>query len=163
MLSKKGIDKSSMKKLFKLTQDGIDELKAELDALIGQRHAVAERIKAARELGDLSENAEYQTAREEQDRLETRISELENVIKNVKVIRKPKASDSVTLGSTVKLKSAGGKEKEFQVVGTWEADPLAGKISDESPIGTVLMGKKVGDKVVIHNSPDTAYKITFIS
>ena len=148
MLSKKGIDKSSMKKLFKLTQDGIDELKAELDALIGQRHAVAERIKAARE---------------EQDRLETRISELENVIKNVKVIRKPKASDSVTLGSTVKLKSAGGKEKEFQVVGTWEADPLAGKISDESPIGTVLMGKKVGDKVVIHNSPDTAYKITFIS
>lgn len=152
-----------MKKLFNLTADGISELKSELDELIAQRVAIAERIKQARELGDLSENAEYQSAREEQDRLESRISELEHVLQNSKVIRKPKPNGQVVLGSTVKLKSASGKATEFQVVGTMEADPLRGKISDESPIGQELMGKKVGDKVTIANSPATAYKITHIS
>ena len=101
-------------------------------------------------------------AREDQDRLETRISELEHILQNLKVIKKPKTDGHVRLGSTVKLKSATGQAKEFQVVGTMEADPLSGKISDESPIGEALLGKAVGDKVVIHNSPDTTYKIASI-
>lgn len=152
-----------MKKLYKLTQAGADELKDEHASLVAQRPAVAERIKQARELGDLSENAEYQTAREEQDRLETRISEVEHILQSLKIIKAPKNDGSVRLGSKVKLKGIDGKAKEFQVVGTIEADPLKGKISDESPIGKELMGKKVGDKVVLHNSTDHIFKITSIS
>lgn len=152
-----------MKKLFNLTQAGVNELKKELDDLIAQRLDIAERIKQARELGDLSENAEYQSAREEQDRLEAKISELEHVLQNSKLIRKPKANGHVVLGSVVKLKSPSGKAAQFQVVGTMEADPLNGKISDESPIGVELMGKQVGDKVTIATSEATTYKITSIS
>lgn len=153
-----------MKKLFNLTQDGLDELKRELEHLLGQRHIIADRIKQARELGDLAENAEYQTAREEQDRLESRIGELEHVVQNSKLIKKPKGNGHVKLGSTVKLKSTDGKATEFQVVGTMEADPTSGKISDESPIGIVLLNKKVGDQVEIKTSTEqTTYKITDIS
>ena len=152
-----------MKKLFNLTQDGLSELQKELKHLLDQRHTIADRIKQARQLGDLSENAEYQTAREEQDRLESRIGELEHVVHNSKLIKKPKANGQVKLGSTVKLKSASGKSVEFQVVGTMEADPLSGKISDESPIGKVLLNRKVGDKVEIKGSGATTYKITSIS
>ena len=143
-----------MKKLFKLTQDGIDELKKELDALIAERPEVTERIRSARELGDLSENAEYASARAEQERNENRIAEVEHILKNVEVISAPKAGGKVHLGSTVTLKG-NGKEKKFQVVGTVEADPLSGKISDESPIGKVLLGKKVGDEVEIVTPAET--------
>lgn len=148
-----------MKKLFHLTQAGMDELKQELAELLKHRVIIAERIKQARELGDLSENAEYQTAREEQDRLEARIGELEHVLQNTQIIKKPKTDGQVRLGSTVTLKD-GGKPKKFQVVGTMEADPLNGKLSDESPIGTALLGKKVGDKVKINS---TSFKIIEIS
>jgi transcription elongation factor GreA len=137
-----------IKKTFNLTQEGLSELKAELQTLLAQRPHVAERIKHARELGDLSENAEYQTAREEQDRLEARISEVEHVLQNSQLIKKPKNDGHVRLGSTVKLKD-GGKPINYQVVGTLEADPAAGKISDESPIGKALLGKQVGDKLEI--------------
>jgi transcription elongation factor GreA len=153
-----------MKKLYRLTQAGADELKDELKGLVGQRKGLAERIKSARELGDLSENAEYQTAREDQDRLETRVSELTHILQNVQLIKKPSGNGSVKLGSTVKLKSPDGKAKDFQVVGTMEADPLSGKISDESPIGKLLIGKKVGDKAEIKLGRDmVAYKIASIS
>lgn len=152
-----------MKKMYRLTQEGVNELKAEHSELVDMRAEVAERIKQARELGDLSENAEYQSAREEQDRLETRISEVEQVLRNIRIIKKPKSHTSVTLGSTVKLKAHGGKSQQFQVVGTMEADPGNGKISDESPIGKQLMGKKVGDSVLLRNSPSTTYNITSIS
>ncbi|PJE65621.1 transcription elongation factor GreA [Candidatus Saccharibacteria bacterium CG10_big_fil_rev_8_21_14_0_10_47_8] len=148
-----------MKKLFHLTQAGIDELKTEHESLLAERGPVAERIKSARELGDLSENAEYQTAREEQDRLEVRISEVEHIIQNAQVIKKPKGDNKVQLGSSVKLKSSGAT-KVFQVVGTIEADPLHGKVSDESPIGQALLGKKEGETVTIK---DTVYKIADIS
>ncbi len=148
-----------MKKLFHLTQAGIDELKTEHTALVAERGPVAERIKSARELGDLSENAEYQTAREEQDRLEARISEVEHILQNAQVIKKPRGDNKVQLGSSVKLKG-GGTTKVFQVVGTIEADPLHGKVSDESPIGQALLGKKEGDSVKIK---DTTYKIADIS
>lgn len=151
-----------MKKMFALTPDGVSELKKELDDLISQRLIIADRIKQARELGDLSENAEYQSAREEQDRLEARISEMEHVLQNSQVIKKGKATGLVSLGSSVRLKGDKGA-KEFKVVGTMEADPLSGKISDESPIGQELLGKKVGDKVTIANSPPATYKITSIS
>jgi transcription elongation factor GreA len=152
-----------MKKQFRLTQEGVDELEQEHTELVAQRAEVAERIKQARELGDLSENAEYQSAREEQDRLEARISEVKQVLSNVQIIKKPKNHNSVTLGSTVSLKSDSGKAQKFQVVGTMEADPLSGKISDESPLGKQLIGKKVGDSVLVKNSPSVNYKVISIS
>lgn len=151
-----------MKKLFRLTQAGVNELKAELEVLIAKRAGIADAIKTARELGDLAENAEYQSARAEQDRNETRVADIENILQNVEIIKKPRGDSKVQLGSAVKLKSA-GKTKEFQVVGTVEADPLSGKISDESPIGQALLGKKVGDTVEIATPTDTStYKIISI-
>lgn len=152
-----------MKKQFRLTQSGVDELQAELDTLIAKRPAIAEAIKIARELGDLAENAEYQSARAEQDRTETRISEVENILLNAEIIKKPRADNKVQLGSVVKLKGSTGKTKEFQVVGTVEADPLSGKISDESPIGQALIGKQVGESVEIKTPTDTStYKVASI-
>jgi transcription elongation factor GreA len=151
-----------MNKKFNLTQAGIDELQRELDELIAQRGPVAEKIKTAREFGDLAENAEYQTARQEQEKLEARIVEVEHILQNVAVIEKPKGDSKVQLGSTVTLKN--GATKTFQVVGTVEADPLNGKISDESPIGQALLGKKLGDSVEIKTPAETtSYKITEIA
>lgn len=152
-----------MNKAFLLTKDGVAELEAEVASLIAERAPVADRIKTARELGDLSENAEYQTAREEHDKLEGRISEIEHILRNVQLITKPKSGGKVQIGSTVKLKGE-GNTKEFQVVGTVEADPLRGKISDESPIGKALLGKKLGESVDIVTPVETAtYKITEIN
>lgn len=151
-----------MKKLFRLTQSGIDELQTELDTLIAKRAGIADEIKTAREQGDLAENAEYQAARADQEKNEARISELEGILTSVEVIGKPKGG-KVQLGSTVKLKG-NSKAKEFQVVGTVEADPLNAKISDESPIGKALMGKKVGDDVeIVTPAETTTYKIVEIS
>jgi transcription elongation factor GreA len=152
-----------IKKTYRLTQEGVDELKTEFSSLVAQRPQVADRIKHARELGDLSENAEYQTAREEQDRLETRISELDHVLQNAQIIKKPKSDGQVRLGSSVKLKD-GGKALQYQIVGTIEANPAAGKVSDESPIGKALLGKKVGDKTEIKTPVGNhAYKIIEIN
>ncbi|MEO5627877.1 MAG: transcription elongation factor GreA [Candidatus Saccharimonadales bacterium] len=151
-----------MKKSFHLTAEGIAELQTEVAELIAQRGPVAERIKAAREFGDLAENAEYTSARQEQERVENRIGEIEHILLNSEVIKKPKG-DKVQLGCKVSLKSD-GKAKEFQVVGTVEADPLNGKISDESPIGQALLGKKVGDQVEIKTPAEThTYKVVAIS
>lgn len=147
-----------MKKQFYLTKEGIDELKSELEELTNQRGPIAERIKTAREFGDLSENAEYSAARQEQERVESRIAEIEHILLNVELITKPKGDSKVQLGSTVTLKD--GETKTFQVVGTVEADPMNGKISDESPIGKALMGKKVGDEVEINGH---RYKVAEIS
>lgn len=151
-------------KAFRLTKEGIAELQSELDALIAERSEVANRIKTAREFGDLAENAEYQTARQEQEKNEARISEIEHILANVEVIKAPKSGSKVQLGSKVALAGKDGKTKEFQVVGTVEADPLEGKISDESPIGQALIGKKVGDEVEIKTPAETTtFKITEIS
>jgi len=153
-----------MKKQFHLTQAGVNELKAELEELVGLRAQIADRIKTAREFGDLSENMEYSAARQDQERNEARISEIEHILANVQVITTPKSDSKVVLGSTVKLKSPDGKTKEFQVVGTVEADPLNGKISDESPIGQALLGKKEGQEVEIKTPADTTtYTIDDIS
>jgi transcription elongation factor GreA len=152
-----------MKKLFHLTEEGVAELKAELAELIAERANVAERIKTAREFGDLAENAEYQVARQEQEKNEARIAEIEHIVGNVEIIKAGGGASKVRLGSKVKLE-AGGKAKEFQVVGTVEADPLEGKISDESPIGKALMGRKLGEEVEIKTPVETAtYKIASIA
>lgn len=103
-----------MKKQFKLTQEGIDELIAERDDLVSQRGSITEAIKSARELGDLAENAEYASARADQERTESRIAEIEHILKNVEVIKAPKSSSKVKLGSRVTLKADGGKTKQFQ-------------------------------------------------
>lgn len=152
-----------MKKMYHLTQSGVEELKKEHEALVSQRVIIAERIKQARELGDLSENAEYQTAREEQDRLESRIGEVEHVLQNLQIIKKPRSDGLVRLGSIVKLKHS-DQSPQFQIVGTMEADPLNGKVSDESPIGKALLGKKQGDKVEITAGAQAkTYRIESIS
>ncbi|HSX46720.1 MAG TPA: transcription elongation factor GreA [Patescibacteria group bacterium] len=150
-----------MKKSFLLTKEGVAELEAERVALVAERGPVAERIKTAREFGDLAENAEYQSARQEQEKLENRIAELDHILQNVEIISKPKAGTMVQIGSMVTLKNH--DTKKFQVVGTVEADPLNGKISDESPIGQALLGKKVGDSVEIATPSDTnTYKVVAI-
>lgn len=153
-----------MNKQFRLTKDGIAELETELKALIAERSAVADRIKTAREFGDLAENAEYQSARQEQEKNESRIAEIEHILQNAAVINTPTNDSAVELGNNVKLESKNGKTKEFQVVGTVEADPLNGKISDESPIGKALLGKKVGDEIEIKTPAETTvYRIARIS
>ena len=136
-----------MKKLFQLTEDGRKDLEAELDELKGRRGAIADKIAEARDYGDLSENAEYDAAREEQGLVESRIAEIEDVLLNAEIITTPKG-DSIHLGSKVELKM--GKTKvAYHIVGPVEANPLEGRISNESPIGVALMGKKVGDKATI--------------
>ncbi len=152
-----------MKKQFHLTKEGVAELQTEHKGLLEQRGPIAERIKTAREFGDLAENAEYTSARQEQEIVEGRIAEIEHILQNVEIITKPRGDSKVQLGSTVKLKGHGAV-KNFQVVGTVEADPLNGKISDESPIGQALLGKQEGDLVEIKaNSEIAAYKIVDIS
>ena len=155
-----------MKKQFYLTQEGIDEFRNELNGLVARRTEVAESIKNAREQGDLSENAEYHAAKDEQQTMESRITEIEYILANVEVISKPKGkSNKVHLGSEVELKNPStGKNKVFTVVGTVEADPLSGKISDESPIGKALLGKSIGEQVEIVTPAETInYKVVKIS
>lgn len=153
-----------MKKQFHLTREGVKELEQELKELVALRGPIAERIRTAREFGDLAENAEYTSAREEQNKTEGRIAEIENILQNVDIIKESKhSSTQVRLGSSVTLKS-NGKTKQFKVVGTVEADPLEGKISDESPIGKALLGKKLGDDVEIKTPAETVtYKIESIA
>lgn len=143
-----------VKKTFRLTKEGIAEMQNELKLALAQRTEIAESIRVAREFGDLSENTEYQSARAAQERNDSRIAELEHVLANVEEIKAPKAGGKVQLGTKVTLKGTKG-EKVFQVVGTVEADPLNGKISDESPIGQALLGKKQGDEVEIKTPAET--------
>ena len=136
-----------MKKKYKITLNGKKELESELKELIGRRSHIADKISEARDFGDLSENAEYDVAREEQGLIETRIAEIEDIITNADIIKNSDSS-KITLGSEVELK-VGKKHVTYTIVGPVEADPLEGKISNESPIGIALMGKKAGDKVDI--------------
>jgi transcription elongation factor GreA len=153
-----------IRKMFRLTKDGVQELNEELTKLMQERSQIAERIKSAREFGDLTENAEYQSARQEQDKNEARISEIEHILQNLVIIESPRSGNKVQLGSVVKLKGNTNVAKEFRVVGTVEANPLDGKISDESPIGKALLGKTVGEEVEIKTPVETAtYKITNIT
>lgn len=150
-----------MKKAYQLTEAGRKELEAELIELKGRRGEIADKIAEARDYGDLTENAEYDSAREEQGLVETRIAEIEDILMNAEEIKVGK-SNAVHLGSTVHIKS-GNKKFTYTVVGSVEANPAEGKISDESPIGSALIGKKVGDKVTITTPKgDTAYTVDSI-
>lgn len=151
-----------MKKLYQITDEGKAELEAELAELKGRRGAIADKIAEARDYGDLSENAEYDAAREEQGLVESRIAEIEDILLNAELIKAGKSS-KVSLGNKVELKM-GKKTVIYTVVGPVEADPLEGKISNESPIGVALMGKKVGDSVTITTPKgEVVYEIVSIS
>ncbi|MFA6524662.1 MAG: transcription elongation factor GreA [Patescibacteria group bacterium] len=132
-----------------ITKEGLERLKLELQTLkTTKRKQIAERIREAKELGDLSENAEYTEAKEEQAFAEGKIIELEHVIKNCQVIESGKLSDSVVVGSKIKI-SSDNLESVYTIVGSNEADPSNGRISNESPIGKAFLGKKVGDIVEV--------------
>ncbi len=151
-----------MKKAYQITEDGRAALEQELDELKGRRGDIAEKIAAARDFGDLSENAEYDAAREEQGLVETRIAEIEDILQNASIIQAT-AGSTVGLGSRVELKT-GDKTVVYSLVGPVEADPLSGKISNESPIGLQLMGKSVGDQVTISTPKgDTTYEIVSLA
>jgi len=147
-----------MNKVYQITESGQRELERELEELKSRRGEIADKIAAARDFGDLSENAEYDAAREAQGLLETRITEIETILQNASIIQTGNSS-TVVLGSTVELE-ANGKAVTYTVVGPVEADPLEGKVSNESPIGQALMGKAVGDTVTI-NTPkgELAYTV----
>lgn len=133
-----------IKKSVDLTAEGKKELERELEELIAERPVIAEKIATARSFGDLSENEEYSSARNEQKMAESRILEIQEILKNAKVIRGGK-KDKVALGATVVL-DFGGKKMEYTLVGPTEANPLEGKISNESPIGKALMEKNAGEE-----------------
>ncbi|MBR2641113.1 transcription elongation factor GreA [Candidatus Saccharibacteria bacterium] len=126
-----------------LTAEGKKELEKELDELIKGRPAIAERIATARAFGDLSENEEYSSARNEQKMAEGRILEIQEILKNSKIIRGGKRS-KVDLGAVVSI-DLGGRKLTYTLVGATEANPLDGKISNESPIGKALLGHKAGE------------------
>ena len=132
-----------------LTEEKLKALEAELDMLkTEKRKEILEALEFAKSLGDLSENAEYHLAREEQGKLEERIANIENLLRNATVVKKHH-SGTVEVGATVTVQREGSKEKQtFAVVGSEEADVLAGKISNNSPLGQALLGKKKGDKAV---------------
>ena len=134
-----------IKKSISLTAEGKKELEKELDELIKGRPAIAERIATARAFGDLSENEEYSSARNEQKIAEGRILEIQDILKNAKIIKGGK-KNAVALGATVVL-DMGGREVTYSLVGATEANPLEGKISDASPIGKAVLGHKIGDEV----------------
>ena len=134
-----------------LTIEALKELEAELEQLVvvGRKEA-AEKIKTAKSFGDLSENSEYDEAMNDQAKLEARISEIEYILKNAKVLDvETFSNENVHIGSIVKIVDKKKKEFTYSIVGFAEADPAAGKISGESPVGKALIGHKVGDKVTV--------------
>ncbi|MEO6350067.1 MAG: transcription elongation factor GreA [Candidatus Limnocylindrales bacterium] len=147
-----------------LSKDGLQKLREELEEMVNVRRAeVAGRIHEAKEHGDISENAEYEDAKNEQAFVEGRIQALSALIKNAVVIAEKHSTTHVQIGSTVELQSTDGKEK-FTIVGSAEAAPAKGRISNESPVGRALLGRKKGDTVVVTvPAGDTSYKILGIS
>lgn len=143
-----------------ISQEGYDKLKKELDYLLTtKRREIADRIEKAKELGDLSENAEYSEAKDAQSLNDSRIMELSNTIKNVTVVNNNKSKTEIGMGSKVTAKT-GQKEKEFTIVSFNEADPLEGKISNESPLGLSFLGKKKGEEVMVRTPKgEVKYKI----
>jgi len=152
------------KKEFCLTQEGISKLKSELDELVSKKRVeIAARLKEAKEYGDLSENIQWDDAKDQQAFVEGRIAEIENILKHASVIQQPKkATGLVQIGSTVHLELEDGVQR-YVIVGSTEANPDEGKISNESPIGQALLGKKAGELVEVEVPSGTmTYKITKI-
>jgi transcription elongation factor GreA len=147
-----------------LSKEGLDKLRTELDEMTSvKRPEVAQRIHDAKEHGDLSENAEYEDAKNEQAFVEGRIQTLQALIKNATIIDEHHSTDHVQIGSTVKVASDDGEES-FTIVGSTEAKPTEGRISNESPVGRALLGKKKGEKVVVKvPAGDFTYKVVSIT
>lgn len=146
-----------------VTSDGMEEMKSELEMLIKEkRPEVIKALKEARALGDLSENAEYDAARQEQAQTEARIKELEAMIEKAIVIENVN-TEEVSIGTTVTIEYVGDDEKEeYSIVGVKEADPFNNKISNESPIARAILGKKIGDIVSV-DSPNGKYEVKVVS
>ena len=145
------------KKYF--SKEKFEGLKEELENLkTTRRKEVAEKLEFAKSLGDLSENAEYHEARDEQAKLEERIMEIESMLKVAEIIKDKKGGE-ITVGSTVTIKDGGGKDRTWNIVGSEESDLDGGKISNESPLGTRLLGKEVGDTIEI-KTPSGVVKYT---
>ena len=151
------------KKEFLLTSEGYLDLETELNELKNsERPRIIEAIKEARAQGDLSENADYDAARDEQAKIEARIQELEYMLEHAKIIEK-KSGDKVSVGTTVTVKYVDDDEEEiYSIVGSMEADPFENKISNESPIGKAIMNKKVGDIISVE-SPNGNYDIKIVN
>ncbi len=133
-----------------ISKEGYEKLKKELDFLINvKRREIADRIQKAKDMGDLSENAEYAEAKDAQAFNEGQIAELANLLKNVTVVENGGGKEKVSMGSTVAVKTKDGTEKKFTIVSFNEVDPLAGKISNESPLGLAFLGKKKGDRIKV--------------
>lgn len=147
-----------------LTEDGVQKLQAELEDLKNERRpAVIRRIQEAISYGDLSENSEYDDAKNEQAFVEGRIVELEKTLQNSEIISGTNHGDTVAVGSTVKVKH-NGSNSTFTIVGAAEADPDEGRISNESPLGQALLGKQVDDDAtVITPKGETTYSVTGVS
>ena len=147
---------------YKMTQETLDKIKTELDHLKSERRPeIAEKIKEARSFGDLSENAEYDEAKNEQAKVEGRITELENLISNAELISATENRDIIQVSSKIKILKVKDKaEHEFTIVGSAEADISAGRISDESPIGMAFLGHKAGDGITAKTpAGDIEFKI----
>ena len=152
-----------MAKDFVLTQEGYDKLKEQLDYLKNvRRKEASERIKYARELGDLSENAEYDSAKEEQGIIEADIKRIEDELERAVIIEDAKTSNKVTLGCTVKIKDEFGEET-FQIVGNAEANIMQNKISNTSPLAEAILGKKKGEKAIVSAEEPNEVTIVDIS
>jgi transcription elongation factor GreA len=147
-----------------LSRDGLDKLRTELDEMLSvKRPEVAQRIHDAKEHGDLSENAEYEDAKNEQAFVEGRIQTLQSLIKNATIIDENHSTDHVQIGSTVTVESPDGEES-FTIVGSTEARPREGRISNESPVGRALLGKKKGEKVLVKvPAGDFTYRVVSIT
>jgi len=143
-----------------LTEDGHKKLKEELDFLkTTKRQEIAKRIHEAKELGDLSENAEYSAAKEAKAETEVRIAEIEKMLKDSAIIEEPKKIGVIQIGSTIEVENGTGIKK-FTIVGRNEVDPVSGKISNESPLGAAFLGKKNNDNVTVKTPKGaTVYKI----
>ena len=146
-----------------LTYTGLKALESELEELkVVRRKEVAQKIKEAREQGDLSENAEYDAAKDEQRDIEARIEEIEKILKNADVVDEEEVDlDKISVGCTVLLYDEEFEEEvEYKIVGSTEANSLSGKISNESPLGRALLGKAVGDEIVVEAQAGTMeYKV----
>ena len=149
-----------------LTYEGLKKLEDELENLkVVRRKEVSQKIKEAREQGDLSENAEYDAAKDEQRDIEARIAELEKILKNAEVVVEEEADlDKVSIGCSVKILDCEfDEEVEYKIVGSTEANSLKGKISNESPVGKALLGKQVGDTVTVETpAGEFSYKVLSI-
>lgn len=148
-----------------ITPEGLAGVRRELDQLVTVRRPdIIAKIKAAREHGDLSENFEYHSARNEQSFIETRIKELEAIVKNHVLIEPPRATGRVEMLSRVTFSEDGASPETYRIVGPTEADPASGRVSNESAIGKALLGRKVGDEVEVRTPTGSSYtvKITAI-